>query len=78
MARNDATKINRSLRQMNQNLSAYKLSDMKKDFESLEPKDRLEFYLKITKLIIEHRDLLKTDSQIAKDNEVIISFFEED
>jgi len=77
MPRNDATKINRSLRQMNDNLGKYKATEMKKDWDALEPKDRLEFYLKITKMIIDNKELLKTDATIAKESEIIISFFEE-
>ena len=76
MARNPGTNINRSLRQLNSNLAKYKAEEMMDDFRALDPKDRLEFYLKMAKLLIDHQDLLKTDGQKKKENEVIITFFD--
>ena len=73
--RNEASMVNRSVRKLNRSLSAYTQEMMSDDLKALEPKDRLELLLKISKFIVDNQDLLKTEMQKAKEGTVLINFF---
>lgn len=76
MARNATSAPGRFLRNVSTIVGGYRAKDIKDLLEKLDPKDHIEFIYKFTKLLIDHPDLLKTEGQKQKDNEVIISFFD--
>lgn len=76
--RNIATRVNRSLRNINEIIGSYKKADLLKDLNECSPKERIEFILKFINVVIDNKELLKTDIQIAKESEIIISFFDKE
>ena len=76
--RNDYSAFDRALRRMSRSLNVFSEKQIKQDILDLEPKDRLELYLKLSKFVVDNREFLKTTKMKETEGVVNINFFGED